>query len=97
MAPPEDVPGGWLADCNFTTRGVESLAYDLVVRNGHVRGRVVLLLRSAECQPPSVRFFRESFGRLPPFFRPLDGVDERGDFKEVDKTVRLIDSEKEID
>ena len=79
MASPVDVPGGWLTDCNFTTRGVESLADDLVVRNGHVHGRVVLLLRSIECQPVSVRFFfRESFGPSPHYSGLLMGL-SRGD------------------
>lgn len=32
-------------------RGVESFAYDLIVRQGRVSGRVVLLLRSAERKP----------------------------------------------
>ena len=32
-----------LPSCNFTMHGVGSLAYDLIVRLGHVRSRVALL------------------------------------------------------
>ena len=78
MAPPADAPGGWLTDCNFTTRGVESLADDLVVPHGHVHGRVVLLLRSIECQPWRPDFFRESFGPSPHYSGLLMGS-SRGD------------------
>ena len=75
MGPPEDVPGGWLTDCNFTTRGVESLADDLVVRNGRVRSRVALLLRSSERQPVLRQIFPgSSSGSLPPLSGPLHGV-----------------------
>jgi hypothetical protein len=41
----------YLADCNFSTSGVESLADDLDVRKGPVSSRVALLLRSAEGKP----------------------------------------------
>ena len=51
MGPWEEVPGGSLTDCNFTSRGDKSLAYDLVVRFGRVSARVALLLRCAERQP----------------------------------------------
>jgi hypothetical protein len=43
-------------------RGDESFAYDLIVRNGAVNSRVVLLLRSIEAKP----FFRlDLFFTLP--------------------------------
>ena len=61
MGPGEEVPGGSLTDCNFTSRGDKSLAYDLVARSGRVSSRVALLLRSAERQPeilPPRFFFR---------------------------------------
>ena len=51
MGPWEEVPGGSLTDCNFTSRGDKSLAYDLIAWSGRVSGRVALLLRSAERQP----------------------------------------------
>lgn len=35
--PRGDHPGASPADCNFTVRGDESLAYDLVARYGRVR------------------------------------------------------------
>ena len=47
----EEVPGGSLTHCNFTSRGDKSLAYDLVVRSGRVRPRVGLFLRGVERQP----------------------------------------------
>ena len=60
MGPREEVPGGSLTDCNFTSRGDKSLAYDLIAWSGRVSGRVALLLRSAERQPvlPPRFFFR---------------------------------------
>ena len=54
--PRAESPGVPPADCHFTMRGVESFAYDLIVRQGRVRGRVVLLLRSAERKPRAIRF-----------------------------------------
>ena len=41
----------YLANCNFSTSGVESLADDFDVRKGPVSSRVALLLRSAEGKP----------------------------------------------
>ena len=58
MGPWEEVPGGLLTDCNFTSRGDKSLAYDLVARSGRVSGRVSLLIRSTERQPG---FYRLDF------------------------------------
>ena len=85
MGPGEEVPGGSLTDCNFTSRGDKSLAYDLVARSGRVSGRVALLLRSAERQPEFLppRFFfseRESIPRLSPINRsdPYTGAVEGG-------------------
>ena len=84
MGPGEEVPGGSLTDCNFTSRGDKSLAYDLVARSGRVSSRVALLLRSAERQPEILppRFFseRESTPRLPPINRsdPYMGAVEGG-------------------
>lgn len=48
-------------------RGDESLAYDLTVRVGRVRGRVALLLRSTERKPLA----RLDFSRVRPFGRIL--------------------------
>jgi hypothetical protein len=48
-------------------RGDESLAYDLTVRVGRVRGRVALLLRSTERKPLA----RLDFLRVRPFGRIL--------------------------
>ena len=64
---PGETPGGQPADCNFTMRGVKSLAYDLVVRRGRVNSRVALLLRAIERNPPTSRFFA---GSAPPHFLP---------------------------
>jgi len=55
--PPGKTPGVQPADCNFTMRGVKSLAYDLVVRDGRVNSRVALLLRAIERNPFTSRFF----------------------------------------
>jgi hypothetical protein len=41
-------------------RGDESLADDLIVRMGRVRGRVALLLRSTERKPSPTRFFPDA-------------------------------------
>ena len=62
----EEVPGGSLTHCNFTSRGDKSLAYDLVERLGRVRNRVVLLLRFFERQPKHRLDFFGSPPRLPP-------------------------------
>ena len=49
--PSGETPGAQPADCNFTMRGVKSLAYDLVVRRGRVNSRVGLFLRAIERNP----------------------------------------------
>ncbi len=42
-------------------RGGESLAYDLIVWRGRVRGRVALLLRSTERKPPAGQILGQDF------------------------------------
>ena len=82
MGPWEEVPGGSLTDCNFTSRGDKSLAYDLIVWSGRVSGRVALLLRSAERQPViyHLDFYPGSPPRLPPLIvlNPYTGAVEGG-------------------
>ena len=63
---PGETPGVQPADCNFTMRGVKSLAYDLVVRDGRVNSRVALLLRAIERNPSTSRFFSGVFHRTFP-------------------------------
>ena len=72
--PPGETPGAQPADCNFTMRGVKSLADDLVVRDGRVNSRVALLLRAIERNPSTSRFFhRECLTALSPHSLHLPG------------------------
>ena len=74
---PAETPCLQLTDCNFTLRGVKSLAYDLVAPSGRVSGRVALLLRSAERQPVSrPRFVSGSTHSPPPTAPPRRGRSE---------------------
>ena len=81
--PRAEKPGVPPADCNFTMRGVESFAYDLIVRPGRVSGRVILLLRSAERKPVRRLDLTFSKGASPPSDLPLSVGAGRGSFGSV--------------
>ena len=51
-------------------RGGESLAYDLIVWRGRVRGRVALLLRSTERKPPAGQILGQDICRNFPHICP---------------------------
>ena len=77
------MPFPQLMDCNFTMRGVKSLAYDLVVPPGRVNNRVVLLLRFIERQPARPRFLQREH-TLSPTDRPAS----RGRFEGASRSYK---------
>ena len=81
MCPPGETPGGSPTDCNFTSRGDKSLAYDWITRSGRVNDRVALLLRFIERQPVTAKIFRRESPETPPIdrWRPLYEGGRRGE------------------